>query len=167
MNDHSAAFILESLLLSAGLLVFTKLLSKLTVIETTVQLNTDSASGGSGEESLFSGLEASILSSNDGSTSSPRGGGGGGGGRAGDLLDDDEDGSFDDTSDSTSRLPRAPSVSRPGLGHSEASTRHFLQFSGFRSMIWNLCVYLTAYATVFIVLMSWRVLYAPTAEPGH
>jgi membrane-associated phospholipid phosphatase len=152
VDSHvSAGFIVVCLLLAAGLLIFTKLLSKLTVIETTVQLSTESGSGGSGEESLFSGIEPSLLQSrSDNEQSTNR--------SARDLSDP----AYDQESEREASQPpvstmRHPSVSRSGrLGHTEESTRRFLQRSSVAGMIWNLLVYALAFCVVFFTLMLTR-----------
>lgn len=165
VSKPEPAFIFVCLLLAAGLLVFTKLLSKLTVVETTVQLSTESGSGGSGEESLFTGLEASLLSTADENSVS--------------RTEDDNpetDPGYDppETTETTdtvetdhSERPAVrgcnSSMSRTGgLGHTEESTRRFLHRSSVAGMAWNLLIYSLAFSVVFVTLMLWRVYYVKT-----
>ena len=162
-GNGSAGFVVVCLLLAAGLLIFTKLLSKLTVIETTVQLSTESGSGGSGEESLLSGLDNSLLQSrSEPERSTSR--------SARDLSDPAYDQEPSEQENSQTARPaasntRAPSISRSGrLGHTEESTRRFLQRSSVAGMAWNLLVYSLAFCSVFFTLMLVRIYYVKTSS---
>ena len=152
VNDRPAAFIVQSLLVASGLLIFTKLLSKLTVLETTVQLTAESQSS---DESPFShrdtiddsyrSLTASTLESS--------------------LIEPNH--TNDDPLHPSESISTTSQSVTFGLGHTAASSKHFLQFASIKTMAWNLSIYFIAYSTVFLVLMVWRILYASKEFPPN